>query len=123
MEQREFEEFLKDWQKMLENSYEVMCQVGVISNSIANNIEEIMKGVELKFEPIRIFLSENERIFEGAMGSIRGISDAIRKAQKNFRVPETMAENIRKFAEGLTQQMKPIIKSLGEWQKLTEGWK
>jgi len=122
MRQGELEDLVKNWQKMLDNCHEMMKPVGAISNSIAKNIEGIMLGVERQTESIRMFWLENERSFKRAMDSMRSISDAIGEAHKSFRVPEMMAENIRKVAEGLTQQMKPMVKFLREWQDLTKNW-
>ncbi len=122
MEQGAVENFLKNWQKILESSHELMSQVTAINNSIAKNIEGIMLGIERQTEPIRMFWSKNERLLEGATDSIRSISNAIGEAYKNFPIPETMAADIGRIAEGLTQQMKPLVKILREWQDITKSW-
>jgi hypothetical protein len=108
MEERKREDFWKDWQKILENVGEVMSKFGSINSGIAKEIGKCMKGIEINFEAIEGWGLENELGIGRAVDSIRGISDVI--------IPDTLAENVGKLAERLTEQMKPIIKFLGEWQ-------
>jgi len=126
MRQGGLEDIVKDWQKILDNCQEIIKPVGAISNSIAKNIEGIMLGVERLTEPIKMLRLENERILEGSMNSIRNISNAIGEAYKNLPnvpIPETMAVDIGRIAKGLTQQMKPFVKVLREWQDLIDKGK
>jgi len=123
MEQREFEDFLKNWQKIVKDFGEAMSKVSVISKEITKVIEGSMIGLKLEMEPIQTYWVEYERNFVGIMDSMRRNIEVVNKARANlFRIPEAMAENIRGFSEDLTKSMKPIAKFLRDWKDITKSW-
>jgi len=120
MDEKEFEDFIKNWEKILESLHEMTMGVDAISNGIARKMRQNMKEIDSWLDPLRKSMAEYERNIGYTMDSIRGMGGAFaNKMDEIGRLPEAMTKDIRECAAKLSGSMGPVLEYL---HKLQERW-
>lgn len=121
MDQKEFEDLIKNWQKMIEGFYRMATRVDAISNAITKKMQQNTKEMERWLDPMRRTMAEYERSIKRTMDSVKSIGEAFaRDMDKIGALPDAMTEDIRECALKLGRAMEPVLESLRELQ---ERWR